>query len=200
MSLMKLTVLMPLLFGFGLAGFGAPALADDDDDDKRAKHGWYEDRHGDRRDHRGWDDRGWDDRGWSDRGRDHRRDHRRWDRHDDRRQGWDRREHWRDHRDHRGRVVYREVHRGPVIVYGPGHGFGPPPRYYGPPPRHYGPPRWARGHRIHDYGWAPTYVIVDYGRHGLRHPPHGHHWRRDERGDWLLVAIASGIIAEVIFR
>jgi Ni/Co efflux regulator RcnB len=132
-----------------------------------------------RRDHRyehRYEHRDWDDRDYRHGYRDGRRDQRRWERHDDRRD-------WR--RDHRGRVVYREVY--PVPAYG-----------YGPPPRHYGPPRWARGHRIHDYGWAPTYVVVDYDRYGLRHPPRGYHWRRDDRGDWLLVAIASGIIADVI--
>lgn len=132
-----------------------------------------------RRDHRDehrYEHRDWDDRDYRHGYRDGRRDQRRWERYDDRRD-------WR--RDHRGRVVYREVY--PVPAYG-----------YGPPPRHYGPPRWARGHRIHDYGWAPTYVIVDYDRYGLRHPPRGYHWRRDDRGDWLLVAIASGIIADVI--
>ena len=139
-------------------------------------------------DHR-YEHRDWDDRDYRQGYRDGRRDDRRWDRRSDRR--WDRR--WERHddhrdwrRDHRGRVVYREAY--PVPAYG-----------YGPPPRHYGPPRWARGHRIHDYGWAPTYVVVDYDRYGLRHPPRGHHWRRDDRGDWLLVAIASGIIADVVF-
>ena len=139
-------------------------------------------------DHR-YEHRDWDDRDYRQGYRDGRRDDRRWDRRSDRR--WDRR--WERHddrrdwrRDHRGRVVYREVY--PVPAYG-----------YGPPPRHYGPPRWARGHRIHDYGWAPTYVVVDYDRYGLRHPPRGYHWRRDDRGDWLLVAIASGIIADVVF-
>ena len=133
-----------------------------------------------RRDHRyehRYEHRDWDDRDYRHGYRDGRRDQRRWERYDDRRD-------WR--RDHRGRVVYREVY--PVPAYG-----------YGPPPRHYGPPRWARGHRIHDYGWAPTYVVVDYDRYGLRHPPRGYHWRRDDRGDWLLVAIASGIIADVVF-
>ena len=133
------------------------------------------DRDDDRHDRR-YAHRDWDDRDYRHGYRDGRRDDRRWERYDDRRD-------WR--RDHRGRVVYREVY--PLPAYG-----------YGPPPRHYGPPRWARGHRIHDYGWAPTYVVVDYDRYGLRHPPRGYHWRRDDRGDWLLVAIASGVIADII--
>ncbi len=141
------------------------------------------DRH-DYRDERRYEHRDWNDRDYRQGYRDGRRDDRRWDRYSDRR--WERRDDRRDwRRDHRGRVVYREVI--PVPAYG-----------YGPPPRHYAPPRWARGHRIHDYGWAPTYVVVDYDRYGLRHPPRGYHWRRDDRGDWLLVAIASGVIADVI--
>ncbi|MGL6289134.1 MAG: RcnB family protein [Silanimonas sp.] len=181
MKLAKLHLLAPALLGLVLAGFGAPVLADDDDDD-RGKHGWYDDGH---RGH-GWrhDRRDWDDRDYRHGYRHGRRDERRWDRYDDRRD-------W--HRDRRGRVIYREVYRAPAYGYGPGYG-------YAPPPRHYGPPRWARGHRIHDYGWAPTYVVVDYDRYGLRHPPRGYHWRRDDRGDWLLVAVATGIIADVILN
>ena len=160
---------------------GAALLAASPADAGRHDRGYdprYDHRY-DRRDHRDWDDRDYR-HGY----RDGRRDERRWDRYDDRRD-------WR--RDHRGRVVYREVYRAPVYGHGPGYG-------YAPPRRHYGPPRWARGHRIHDYGWARTYVVVDYGRHGLRHPPRGYHWRRDDRGDWLLVAIATGIIADVVFH
>lgn len=143
----------------------------------------YEDRHEVRHDHRRGD---WNDRDYREGYRDGRRAERRDDRREARR--WDR---YDDRRDRR--VVYREVHYAPPYAYGP-------PRHYAPPSRHYGPPRWARGHRIHDYRWAPTYVVVDYHRHGLRHPPRGYHWRRDDRGDWLLVAIATGIIADVVFH
>ena len=144
-----------------------------DRDDRYANH----DRHyrhdrRDRHDRRGWNDgREWNDRDYRQGHRDGRRDQRRWDRYDDR-------------RDHRGRVVYR-------------YGHAPAPRYYAP---RYSAPRWSRGYRVNDYRSAPTYVVVDYGRYGLRHPPRGHHWRRDDRGDWLLVAIASGVIADVIFN
>ena len=143
--------------------------------------------------------------------RDYGRDNRyvvRTDRRDDRD---DRREQRHERRhdrrgDRHGRYAYappRTVYYAPPrpVVYVPA------PAYYVPPPRvvhghpgHRPPPRWSRGYRIHDYGWAPTYVVVDYDRYGLRHPPRGYHWRRDDRGDWLLVAIATGIIADVIFN
>lgn len=102
---------------------------------------------------------------------DHRHD-RRHDRRDDRR--YDRRHGRRD-------VVY--VPR-PVVVHHPG-------AYRGPPP-------WARGRHYRHTGYAPTYVVNDYGHYGLRHPPRGYHWRRSDAGDFLMVAIATGIIADVI--
>lgn len=168
----------------------APAFADDDDDDGDRKH-WRVDRY-----HGVWEGRHWDDRRWDDR-RHHRWDDRRRGDWNDRdyRQGYRdgrRAERWDERRDRRwddgarydrhGRVIVIDRHRGPSWHHGRGHG----------------PPRWARGHRIHDYGWAPTYVLVDYGRHGLYHPPRGHHWRRDDVGNLLLVAIATGLIADVV--
>src|SRR5690554_176305 len=122
------------------------------------------------------DRRGYD-RGYSSQHARHdrdRRDHRRADRRHDRRQ--DRRYDRRD-----TRVVY--VPR-PVVVHHPS-------AYRGPPP-------WARGRHYGYGGYAPTYVVHDYGPYGLRHPPRGHHWRRSDAGDFLLVAIATGIIADVI--
>jgi len=138
--------------------------------------------------HRRGHDRGHSGQDWrrDDRRADHRRDHRR----------ADRRDHRRDHRDYRvdrrhdrrydrrdTRVVY--VPR-PVVVHHPG-------AYRGPPP-------WARGRHYRHAGYAPTYVVHDYGYYGLRHPPRGYHWRRSDAGDFLMVAIATGIIADVILN
>ena len=79
------------------------------------------------------------------------------------------------------RVVYRPVYRP---AYHPG----------------YGPPRWARGARYYDHGYGPTYVVRDYHGYGLRAPPRGYHWRRSDAGDYLLVAVATGIIADLILH
>ena len=38
----------------------------------------------------------------------------------------------------------------------------------------------------------------DYDRYGLRRPPRGYHYVRDDRGDYLLVGIATGVILGVI--
>ena len=130
------------------------------------------------------DDRGgYNDRGYHDRGRDY-------DRRDDRRD--DRR--WDD--DRRGR--------------GHGYAYGHDKRRYYPAPRWNGPgyrtgyyaapPRWVRGGRIYGPGYGPTYVVSDYRGYGLRYPPHGYGWRRDDHGHFLLVALATGVIADLVFH
>lgn len=166
---------LPVLLVATITALALPAVARD----HREHREYWEDRH-ERHHERGEDYRERRHERWED----HReRRHERWE---DRRER--RHERWEDRRDHRVRYVYRDV------------------RYHGAPrvihvrPGHHPPPRWARGYRIHDYGWAPTYVIVDYHHYGLRHPPRGHHWRRDDRGDWLLVAIATGLVVDVILN
>jgi len=42
------------------------------------------------------------------------------------------------------------------------------------------------------------YVVNDWHRDHLRPPPHGYHWVRSDNGDFLLVAISTGIIASII--
>jgi len=64
----------------------------------------------------------------------------------------------------------------------------------------YGPPRWARGARYYGDGYGPTYVVNDYRGYGLRAPPRGQYWRRSDAGDYLLVAVATGIITDLILR
>lgn len=76
--------------------------------------------------------------------------------------------------------------------------------YYGPPPagmsrRHVrlGYRQWSRGQRLGYY--HSRYEEVDYrGERGLRRPPRGYHWVRDNEGDYLLAAIATGIILQVV--
>lgn len=132
---------------------------------------------GDRHDRHGWD-RGHDRRG------DHGSRHDR--RHDDRA-----RHHRRDDRAyyrsgyHEG---YRDGRRSQPYVRVVHHRPGPPPH------------AWARGQRYRDYYSGPVYVVHDYPRYHLRRPPHGHHWVRDDRGNMLLVAVATGIIADLMLH
>ena len=126
-------------------------------------------------------DRGHDRYGHQDRGdRDHRYDKRKHGH--DRDYGYYRDDRRGDHYYRQApRVVYRQVYR---------------PAYY----PGYGPPRWARGVRYYDHGYGPTYVVRDYHGYGLRAPPRGHYWRRSDAGDYLLVAVATGIITDLILR
>ena len=98
------------------------------------------------------------------------------------------------HRKHRGEGHYRR--------YDDRYYYAPPRVVYRPVyrPAYYGPPRWARGVRYYDHGYRPTYIVRDYRDYGLRAPPRGHYWRRSDAGDYLLVAVATGIIADLILR
>ncbi len=160
-----------------MAAVATPAMARDGrhgNDGDRGRHG--HDRRDDDRDRGEWRDR--DDR------------HDRHDRHD-------RGRHDRDRR--RGRVVYVPGWRQPAYR-------APPPRVYyqkrRPPAYGYyrGHPHWTRGARYYDRGYGPTYVVSDYRYYGLRPPPYGYRWRRDDRGDFLLVAIATGIIVDLVLN
>jgi Ni/Co efflux regulator RcnB len=137
--------------------------------DAAAQHrGRGHDRHGDR-------DRDWD----RDRDRDHRRDYRR-DRRDDRRdhRRWDRSRY--NGYNYRGRWYY-----------------GPPPSSYDYRYVDYGYRAWRRGDRLPRY-YRDSYRVVDYRDYRLRAPPRGYHYVRDDRGDYLLVGIATGVILGVI--
>ena len=75
--------------------------------------------------------------------------------------------------------------------------------YYGPPPAAYygryepGYRSWRRGDRLPSY-YRNSYAEVDWRRHHLRAPPRGYHWVRDDRGEYLLVALTTGIILGAI--
>ena len=64
----------------------------------------------------------------------------------------------------------------------------------------YGSYGWARGHRYREYYGGPVYVVNDYSRYSVRRPPRDHQWIRDDRGNLLLVAIATGIIADYVIN
>lgn len=108
--------------------------------------------------------------------------------HDDRDDRYDRDD---DRRYSRNRVVYVAPRYVAPRYVAPRYGYGPRDRGY---------PNWSRGVRYDTRGYAPTYVVNDYYDYDLRQPPRGYHWRRDDRGDFLLVAIATGIIAEVLLH
>lgn len=116
------------------------------------------------------------------------------DRRDGRRDGRDDHGGWRgpdrDDRHHghdRGRPPHHG-HRGP-----PHHAHrGPPPHAHGRPPHH-----WRRGERLPPAYRARYYVVDDWRGHRLQRPPRGHHWVQ-VGADYVLIAIATGVIAQVL--
>jgi Ni/Co efflux regulator RcnB len=66
----------------------------------------------------------------------------------------------------------------------------------GPHDRGRGPDReWHRGDRYD----GPRYVVDDYRRYDLPPPPdRRHRWVRDRNGDFVLIAITTGIIADLL--
>lgn len=105
-------------------------------------------------------------------------------RHDQRNDRYDR----GDHRGPPGRVYQAP----PPVVVRPA-----PPVVVRPAPA-YGPGhRWARGERLPPGYRTRYYRVDDWRAHRLRQPPAGYYWMQSG-ADYLLVAIATGIIAQVI--
>ncbi|MDB5429220.1 MAG: hypothetical protein JWP35_336 [Caulobacter sp.] len=76
--------------------------------------------------------------------------------------------------------------------------YGPPPQaYYGRPGYRPGYSSWRRGSYLPGAYRDRGYVVYDYGRYHLRPPPRGYYWYR-VGDDYLLAAIASGLIFDVI--
>ncbi|WP_305806214.1 RcnB family protein [Stenotrophomonas sp. YIM B06876] len=118
--------------------------------------------------------------------------------HDRGRHGWDDRGHGKHDRD-RGRRDDRHYNSGYREGYRDARYNDR--RYYAPPPRVvYRPYGFQRGHRYSNYYRGPVYVVNDYGRYNMRRPPRGYHWIRDDRGNMLMVAIATGIIADLVLH
>ena len=78
----------------------------------------------------------------------------------------------------------------------------PYPDRHGPPDHRMGPGGpgmhhdWRRGGRIEAGDWRRGRV-VDYRRYHLRRPPRGYQWR-DVDGNYVLAAIAGGVIADIL--
>ena len=59
--------------------------------------------------------------------------------------------------------------------------------------------QWRRGDRLPNYARS-SYRQVDYRREHLRAPPRGYHYVRDDRGEVLLVGIATGVILSILLN
>ncbi len=58
--------------------------------------------------------------------------------------------------------------------------------------------QWRRGDRLPTY--ARGYREVDWRRDRLRQPPRGYHYVRDDRGEVLLVGVATGVILSILLN
>ena len=59
---------------------------------------------------------------------------------------------------------------------------------------------YHRGERIEVVYLQPRYYVDDYPHYHLRQPPRGHRWVRTEDGRFILVAVATGIIADILLH
>lgn len=79
--------------------------------------------------------------------------------------------------------------------------------YYGQPSaaiqarRDYRPAyqQWRRGDRLPSYA-RQQYREVNWRSERLRQPPRGYHYVRDDRGEILLVAVATGVILSILLN
>lgn len=106
-----------------------------------------------------------------------------------------------------GPDAYHDMHRAPGNPGGPGHGpemsghddrndhNGPrPPEHVNNEPRH---SEWRKGERLASDYRNRQYVVDDWRGQGLHQPPRGYQWV-GVGAEYLLVAVASGIIAQVV--
>ena len=56
--------------------------------------------------------------------------------------------------------------------------------------------QWNRGEHMGQNDWNQAQV-VDYRQHNLRRPPRGYEWR-ESNGQFILAAVATGVIASII--
>ncbi|MDB5872174.1 MAG: integral rane protein-like [Ramlibacter sp.] len=78
--------------------------------------------------------------------------------------------------------------------------YGPAAATYGQDVRGAGPDhRFRRGDRLPPEYRHRSYVVDDWRSHRLSAPPRGYQWVQSG-GDYLLVAIATGIIAQLLLN
>jgi Ni/Co efflux regulator RcnB len=58
---------------------------------------------------------------------------------------------------------------------------------------------WHRGDRVSDDYRGSRYEVRDWRGHHLSEPPRGYHWVQVD-GDFVLAAVATGVIADVLLN
>jgi Ni/Co efflux regulator RcnB len=88
-----------------------------------------------------------------------------------------------DHQDQRGRKDHKDHHK-----------------YRGMSDRGHSEGWYRKGGRMPSEYRGRTYVVNDWRRDHLREPPRGYHWVRSDNGDFLLVAITTGVIMDLLLQ
>lgn len=57
---------------------------------------------------------------------------------------------------------------------------------------------YKQGGRLPRAYWGKQYVVSNWRAYRLRPPPRGYHWVRSNNGDYLLVAVTTGVIASIV--
>jgi Ni/Co efflux regulator RcnB len=92
------------------------------------------------------------------------------------------------------RAYQRGDYRGDRGYY-PGNGYRGDGRQRGAGPSH----SWYRGDRLPPEYRSRHYVVDDWRGHHLSAPPSGYHWVQ-AGGDYVLAAIATGVIAAILLN
>jgi Ni/Co efflux regulator RcnB len=95
---------------------------------------------------------------------------------------------------HRGRGHDRQVQYDDHRSHGKGHGHYKSWHDRG---RHEG---WYKRGGYLPVEYRTRYVVTDWRHDHLREPPRGYHWVRSDNGDFLLVAIATGVIVDLLLN
>jgi len=82
----------------------------------------------------------------------------------------------------------------PSFTFAEGDHYIPPPGDHHPDFRGY-----HKGERLRAEDHRKEYVVNDWHERHLREPPHGYHWVRSG-DDYVLAAIATGVIADVLLN
>jgi Ni/Co efflux regulator RcnB len=98
---------------------------------------------------------------------------------------------WNDHdrggKDHRDQQRYDRHDNRPQQWHDNGHHYG-----HGPGPRYY------RGQHLPPRYMGSSYYVHDYRHYRLHDPRPGYRWVRSDDGQFLLVAIATGLVVEAL--
>jgi Ni/Co efflux regulator RcnB len=104
-------------------------------------------------------------------------------------------QHGDDH--HGGQPSHQRQNPGHGGPHGDNRGHGPMEASHGGPGGPVPHNDWHKGERLPSEYRDRNYVVDDWRGHGLQSPPRGYQWV-GVNGDYVLAAIATGVIANVL--